>query len=53
MLKHSKLGGEVEARQASVAAITNFEIGSQYPDGVCNIIVMQGRNVKTVSVVKR
>jgi hypothetical protein len=47
------LGREVEARQASVAAITNLEIGSQYPSGVYNIIVTQGNNVKTVRVVKR
>ena len=47
------LGREVEARQASVAAITNLEIGSQYPSGVYNIIVTQGANVKTVRVIKR
>jgi hypothetical protein len=47
------LGREVEARQASVAAITNLEIGSQYPSGVYNIIVTQGDNVKTVRVIKR
>jgi len=48
-----KLGSEVEARQASVAPITNLEIGSQYPTGVYNIIVTQGSNVKTVRVIKR
>ncbi|MBK8599769.1 MAG: T9SS type A sorting domain-containing protein [Flavobacterium sp.] len=50
---YDMLGREVEARQASVAAITNLEIGSQYPSGVYNIIVTQGDNVKTVRVVKR
>jgi hypothetical protein len=50
---YDMLGREVEARQASVAAITNLEIGSQYPSGVYNIIVTQGNNVKTVRVVKR
>ena len=50
---YDMLGREVEARQASVAAITNLEIGSQYPSGVYNIIVTQGSNVKTVRVVKR
>ena len=50
---YDMLGRQVEARQASVAAITNLEIGSQYPSGVYNIIVTQGSNVKTVRVVKR
>ena len=50
---YDMLGREVEARQASVAAITNLEIGSQYPSGVYNIIVTQGANVKTVRVIKR
>ena len=50
---YDMLGRQVEARQASVAAITNLEIGSQYPSGVYNIIVTQGANVKTVRVIKR
>jgi hypothetical protein len=50
---YDMLGREVEARQASVAAITNLEIGSQYPSGVYNIIVTQGSNVKTLRVIKR
>ena len=50
---YDMLGRQVEARQASVSAITNLEIGSQYPTGVYNIIVTQGDNVKTVRVIKR
>jgi hypothetical protein len=50
---YDMLGRQVEARQATVAAITNLEIGSQYPSGVYNIIVTQGNNVKTVRVIKR
>jgi hypothetical protein len=50
---YDMLGREVEARQASVANITNLEIGSQYPSGVYNIIVTQGDNVKTLRVIKR
>ena len=50
---YDMLGREVEARQAAVAAITDLEIGSQYPSGVYNIIVTQGANVKTVRVIKR
>ena len=50
---YDMLGREVEARQATVAAITNLEIGSQYPSGVYNIIVTQGSNVKTLRVIKR
>ncbi len=50
---YDMLGREVEARQSAVAAITNLEIGSQYPSGVYNIIVTQGTNVKTVRVIKR
>ncbi len=50
---YDMLGREVEARQASVAAITNLEIGLQYPSGVYNIIVTQGDNVKTVRVIRR
>jgi Putative metal-binding motif/Secretion system C-terminal sorting domain len=50
---YDMLGREVEARQASVANITNLEIGSQYPSGVYNIIVTQGNNVKTLRVIKR
>jgi hypothetical protein len=50
---YDMLGRQVEARQASVANITNLEIGSQYPSGVYNIVVTQGSNVKTVRVVKR
>ena len=50
---YDMLGREVEARQASVANITNLEIGSQYPSGVYNIIVTQGSNVKTLRVIKR
>ncbi len=50
---YDMLGREVEARQASVAAITNLEIGSQYPSGVYNIIVTQGAHVKSLRVIKR
>lgn len=50
---YDMLGREVEAREASVANVTNLEIGSQYPSGVYNIIVTQGNNVKTLRVIKR
>ncbi|MBL0014158.1 MAG: T9SS type A sorting domain-containing protein [Flavobacterium sp.] len=50
---YDMLGREIESRQANVAAITNVEIGSQYPSGVYNIIVTQGENVKTLRVIKR
>jgi hypothetical protein len=50
---YDMLGRQVEARQATVANITNLEIGSQYPSGVYNIIVTQGSNVKTLRVIKR
>ena len=50
---YDMLGREVESRQATVAAIMNVEIGSQYPSGVYNIIVTQGENVKTLRIIKR
>lgn len=50
---YDMLGREVESRQATVDAITNFEIGSQYPSGVYNIIVTQGAHTKTLRVIKR
>ena len=50
---YDMLGREVESRQVSVTAITNLEIGSQYPSGVYNIIVTQGNDVKTIRVIKR
>ena len=50
---YDMLGREVESRQAPVDAITNFEIGSQYPSGVYNIIVTQGAHTKTLRVIKR
>jgi hypothetical protein len=50
---YDMLGRQVETRQATVANITNLEIGSQYPTGVYNIIVTQGNNVKTLRVIKR
>jgi hypothetical protein len=30
-----------------------FEVGSNYPSGVYNVIVSQGANTQTVRVVKR
>lgn len=47
------LGREVEARQVSVADITNLEIGADYPSGVYNVIVAQGDQVKSLRVIKR
>ena len=50
---YDMLGREVESREASVSTITSLEIGSQYPSGVYNIVVIQGDQVKTLRVIKR
>jgi hypothetical protein len=50
---YDMLGREVESLQASLSAITNLEIGVQYPSGVYNIIVTQGDRVKSLRVIKR
>lgn len=47
------LGKLIESRELSTVEIENYEAGANYPNGVYNIIVSQGDNVKSVRMVKR
>jgi hypothetical protein len=50
---YDMLGREVESQQVRIADIVDLELGSDYPSGVYNVIVMQGSNVKSIRIIKR
>jgi hypothetical protein len=47
------LGRLIENRQWNAEQVSEQEMGSNYPSGVYNIILNQGKNVKTLRVIKR
>jgi Secretion system C-terminal sorting domain len=50
---YDMLGKLIETKEVSTNDIENFEAGVNYPNGVYNIIVTQGDNVKSVRMIKR
>ena len=50
---YDMIGRELEARKATVSELSTQEIGNNYPQGVYNIIVSQGDQVKTLRMIKR
>jgi autotransporter-associated beta strand protein len=50
---YDMIGREIESRQLQLSAVSEQEIGSQFPSGVYNIVVSQGDRVKTIRVIKR
>ena len=50
---YDMLGKLLENRILDATEVEAFEIGSQYPAGVYNVIVSQADNIKTLRVIKR
>lgn len=50
---YDMLGKLIETKEVSTNDLENFEAGANYPNGVYNIIVSQGDNVKSVRMIKR
>ncbi len=50
---YDMLGKLVDNQILDATQVEGFEIGSNYPSGVYNVIVSQGDNLKTVRVIKR
>jgi hypothetical protein len=50
---YDMIGKLVEDRKVEATEMETFEVGSNYPSGVYNVIVSQGANTQTVRVVKR
>jgi hypothetical protein len=50
---YDMIGKLVEDKMINASDIQNFELGSQYPSGVYNVIVSQESNTKTLRVIKR
>jgi hypothetical protein len=50
---YDMLGNQVENTTIDAYAITELEVGTNYPSGVYNVIVSQGNEVKTLRVIKR
>lgn len=50
---YDMLGKLIETKEVSTNDLENFEAGVNYPNGVYNIIVSQGDNVKSVRMIKR
>jgi hypothetical protein len=46
-------GRLIEKREGSAAAVSELQIGTNYPSGVYNIIVTQGSETKALRVIKR
>lgn len=50
---YDMIGRELEARKATVSEWSTQELGNGYPQGVYNVIVTQGDQVKTIRMIKR
>ena len=50
---YDMLGKLIENRILDITQVDKFEVGSNYPSGVYNVIVSQGDTIKTLRVIKR
>jgi hypothetical protein len=50
---YDMIGRELEVQNATVSELSIKEIGTNYPSGVYNVIVSQGKEIKTVRMIKR
>ena len=50
---YDMIGRELEARKATVSEWSTQELGNGYPEGVYNVIVTQGDQVKSLRMIKR
>ena len=50
---YDMLGKLLDKREVGSKAVSDLQVGDNYPSGVYNVIVTQGENMKTVRVVKR
>jgi len=50
---YDMLGRELEVQNATVSELSTKEIGTNYPSGVYNVVVSQGKEIKTVRMIKR
>ena len=50
---YDMIGKLVEDRTVQATEMETFEVGTNYPSGVYNVIVSQGSNTQTVRVIKR
>ena len=53
VLVYDMIGRLLEKHQENVSEINTLEIGSNYPAGVYNVVVTQGKKVKTLRVIKK
>jgi uncharacterized protein YjiK len=53
MKVYDMVGKLVEARKFDAADLNNQNVGSNYTSGIYNVILSQGKNVKTVRVIKK
>ena len=50
---YDMIGRQLEVRKASVSELSVLEVGRNYPTGIYNLVVSQGKNVKSIRMIKR
>lgn len=50
---YDMIGRLIDLKQISVTDIENTELGSNYPAGVYNVVLMQGENIKKLRIIKQ
>jgi hypothetical protein len=53
MKVYDMIGRQLEVRKASVSELSVLEVGRNYPTGIYNLVVSQGKNVKSIRMIKR
>ena len=53
MKVYDMVGKLVEARKFDAADLNNQNVGSNYTSGIYNVILSQGKSVKTVRLIKK
>ncbi|KAB1154296.1 T9SS type A sorting domain-containing protein [Flavobacterium luteum] len=53
MKVYDMIGRQLEVRKASVSELSVLEVGRNYPTGIYNVVVSQGKNTKSIRMIKR
>jgi hypothetical protein len=53
VLVYDMLGKLIEQREVKPSAISELQIGNNFPSGIYNVIINQGEQTKTVRVIKK
>ncbi|MFD0985119.1 T9SS type A sorting domain-containing protein, partial [Flavobacterium myungsuense] len=53
MKVYDMIGRQLEVRKSSVSELSVQQIGRNYPTGIYNLVVSQGKNVKSIRMIKR